>query len=169
MPLKINAQTITSIFDEKLTNKPDLRSDAHSFAAVLRKIVRVDPVDCDATSFTRQLQGAITEGISASNRLLDGDAVSALGVSGVNALERFAVLHFSSVQRSFLRGLESVVGTADYDADRNVTQGGFRSQQPRALHNEIQRILDLMMGLDVPYTLSVNPGSHLGTYYQGLS
>lgn len=165
MPFRVNPQTIIGIVDEKLTNKPELRTDARTLAAVMQTVAHIDPADCDSASFKRHLQEAVVAAISAAGRLLDDASVSALQASSITPLDRFAVLHFASVQRAVLRGLESVVGKIDYETEKAGAESGFRSPNPRSLYEEIRRTTDLVMGFDVPYTLAVNPASQLGSYY----
>lgn len=166
MPFRINPQTITGIVDEKLTNKPDLREDTRKLAAVMQTVAHPNSADCDSTSFKRQLQGCVVAAISAAARLLDDASVSALQASSITALDRFAVLHFASVQRALLRGLEGVVGTTDYETEKAGTESGSRAQSSRSLLDEIRNTTELVTGLDVPYTIAVNPSSQLGSYYK---
>lgn len=167
MPFRVNPQTVIGIVDEKLTNKSDICADARTLGAVTQTIAHRNPADCDSPTFKRHLQEVIVAGISAAGRLLDEPSVSALRASSINALDRFAVLHFASVQRAALRGLESVVGEIDYAVERASTEHGFRPQNTRSpLHEELRRTTDLVTGLDIPYTLSVNPATQLGSYYE---
>ncbi|MDB5711534.1 MAG: hypothetical protein JWL96_3604, partial [Sphingomonas bacterium] len=168
MPLKINAKTITGIIGEKLSSKKDLCSDVHLLAGVIGEMAHANITASGGSAFRQHLLTAITKGISAGNRLLDDECAGALDVSAINALERFAVLHFTSVQRSFLRGLESVVGTIDFDADGRPPEAAPRTQGSRNLQHDIQRAIELVLNLDVPYTLSVNPSSQLGMYFKEL-
>ena len=166
MPLRVNYQTVLGIVDEKLTNKPEIRGDMHVLADVFRNLVDTQQVACDSSTFKLHLQSGITKSLSAASRLLEPSTVSALNVAGIDPLERFAVLHYSSVHRAFLRGLESVIGAADYDAEKVSIDGHSRAQSARSVHDEISRALDLITANDVPFTLAVNPSVQLSTYYQ---
>ncbi|WP_029007485.1 NACHT domain-containing protein [Azospirillum halopraeferens] len=166
MPFRFNPQTIIGVVDEKLTNKPELRADVRTLAVVMQTVSHIQPADCDSASFKRKLQEAVVAAISAAGRLLDNASVSALQASSITPLDRFAILHFASVQRALLRGLDSVAGKTDYEADKTGTEGSIRSHGSRSLREDIQRTMELVMGLDVPYTLAVNPASQLGSYYE---
>lgn len=161
MPLRINATSIVGIVDEKLP-KNDFSRDVHRLVDVLRNIIKIDPATT-SVDFQRGILGEITAGVSASNRLLDDFLGSAIYVSAINALERFAILHYVSVQRAFLKGLEEAVVAIKFDP--KVQDAPIRPEKARLPHHDLHRAVEHCLSVDVPYTLTINPASQLGDYY----
>jgi hypothetical protein len=109
MPLKINMQTIAGFAEEKVGHKQALRDDLLKLVTVYQSIGKRTAASVDVEALKRDIQAVLTEALSASGRLLAADAVAALDVASILALERFAILHFVAAQRAFLKGSESVV------------------------------------------------------------
>ncbi|WP_083942790.1 NACHT domain-containing protein [Sphingomonas soli] len=161
MPLRINATSIAGIVDDKLPRN-DFSVDIHRLVDVLRNIIKIDP-STSALEFQRRMSGEIAVGISAAERLLDDSSGSAIHVSAINSLERFAILHYVSVQRAFLKGLEEAVVAIKFDPE--VRDAPIRPEKARLPHQDLNRVAEHCLSLDVPYTLTINPVSQLGDYY----
>lgn len=166
MPLRVNPQTVIGIVDDKLSNKPEMCADVRMLASVMQTVARIHPADCDAQNFKRNLQEVLVGALSAAGRLLDDLSISALQASNITPLDRFAVVHFASAHWALLRGLENVVGEVTFESAKVHAETGNRAPSARSTHEDVKKALELVGGLDTPYTLAVNPSSQLGPYYE---
>ena len=166
MPLKINSQTISAFADEKCGYSADVQSDLKTLTGTYSSIGSLSFGATNIDRLKRDIQHHITLGLSASSRLLSDRVASALDVASILALERFAVLHFASVQRAFLRGFESVLSSIEEVPIEKRETGAGASAKARRLSTDAKRVLAIGATIDLPYMMTVSPASQLGQYFR---
>gem|GEM_PF-6293892 len=167
MPIRINIQFVTSFAEEKIGNRRDICEDLKLLALVYKSIGNSISISSGGDDFRTRVLSSITQALSASARLLSAETVSALSVSSISALEKFAILHFVSAQRAFLKGVETLLNNREGSGkDENKRQPAERSKASRERKDVIERAAEIVAGIDLPYMMTEHPSSQIATYFK---